>query len=36
MFGALLFCFLKMPVAGVPFFTNGWTTSLNIIRRSGW
>jgi multidrug efflux pump len=35
MFGALLFCFLKMPAAGVPFFTNGWTTTLNIYSEVG-
>src|SRR5206468_9265124 len=30
MFGALIFSFLKMPGQGVPFFTNGWTTTMNI------
>ena len=35
MFGALLFSFLKMPVQGVPFFTNGWTTTLNIYSQVG-
>jgi multidrug efflux pump len=35
MFGALLFCFLKMPGQGVPFFTNGWTTTLNIYSQVG-
>jgi multidrug efflux pump len=35
MFGALIFSFLKMPVSGMPFFTNGWTTTLNIYSRVG-
>ena len=35
MFGALLFCFLKMPGQGTPFFTNGWTTTLNIYSQVG-
>jgi len=35
MFGALTFCFLKMPGQGVPFFTNGWTTTLNIYSEVG-
>lgn len=35
MFGALIFSFLKMPVAGMPFFTNGWTTTLNIYSQVG-
>jgi multidrug efflux pump len=35
MFGALLFSFLKMPVANMPFFTNGWTTTLNIYSQVG-
>jgi len=35
MFGALMFCFLKMPGQGVPFFTNGWTTTLNIYSQVG-
>ncbi len=34
MFGALLFTFLKMP-APMPFFTNGWTTTLNIYSQVG-
>jgi multidrug efflux pump len=34
MFGALLFSFLKMPVS-MPFFTNGWTTTLNIYSQVG-
>jgi multidrug efflux pump len=35
MFGALIFSFLKMPVSNVPFFTNGWTTTLNIYSQVG-
>ena len=35
MFGALLFTFLKMPAPDVPFFTDGWTTTLNIYSQVG-
>ncbi len=35
MFGALIFVFLKMPGQNVPFFTNGWTTTLNIYSQVG-
>ncbi len=35
MFGALLFTFLKMPDPSVPFFTHGWTTTLNIYSQVG-
>jgi multidrug efflux pump len=35
MFGALCFSFLKMPGANVAFFTNGWTTTLNIYSQVG-
>jgi multidrug efflux pump len=35
MFGALAFCFLKMPGQDMPFFTNGWTTTLNIYSQVG-
>jgi multidrug efflux pump len=35
MFGALMFCFLKMPGANMPFFTKGWTTTLNIYSQVG-
>lgn len=35
MFGALLFTFLKMPNPNMPFFTNGWTTTLNIYAQVG-
>jgi multidrug efflux pump len=34
-FGALIFCFLKMPNPNVPFWTNGWTTSMNIYSEVG-
>jgi multidrug efflux pump len=34
MFGALIFMFLKMPT-NLPFFTNGWTTTLNIYSQVG-
>ena len=35
MFGALLFSFLKMPDPNTPFFTAGWTTTLNIYSKVG-
>lgn len=35
MFGALLFTFLKMPAPNMPFWTNGWTTTLNIYSQVG-
>jgi multidrug efflux pump len=35
MFGALIFMFLKMPSPNVPFWTNGWTTTLNIYSQVG-
>jgi len=35
MFGALIFCFLKMPDPNTPFFTSGWTTTLNIYSQVG-
>ena len=35
MFGALLFTFLKMPNPNLPFWTNGWTTTLNIYAQVG-
>jgi multidrug efflux pump len=34
-FGALIFSFLKMPAPNVPFFTDGWTTTLNIYSQVG-
>ncbi|MDJ0722000.1 MAG: efflux RND transporter permease subunit [Desulfobacterales bacterium] len=35
MFGALVFTFLKMPDPGIPFWTHGWTTTLNIYSQVG-
>ena len=35
MFGALIFCFLKMPNPNLPFWTNGWTTTMNIYSQVG-
>ncbi|MEW6668105.1 MAG: efflux RND transporter permease subunit [Thermodesulfobacteriota bacterium] len=35
MFGALIFTFLKMPDPNVPFWTSGWTTTLNIYSQVG-
>ncbi|WP_417362733.1 efflux RND transporter permease subunit [Gallaecimonas pentaromativorans] len=35
MFGALLFTVLKMPNPDIPFWTNGWTTTLNIYAQVG-
>ena len=35
MFGALIFAFLKMPDPNVHFWTNGWTTTLNIFSQVG-
>ena len=35
LFGALIFMFLKMPSPNIPFFTNGWTTTLNIYSQVG-
>jgi multidrug efflux pump len=35
MFGALVFTFLKMPDPNIPFFTGGWTTTLNIYSQVG-
>jgi multidrug efflux pump len=34
-FGALIFTFLKMPDPNVPFWTRGWTTTLNIYSQIG-
>jgi multidrug efflux pump len=34
-FGALIFCFLKMPNPNIPFWTGGWTTSVNIYSEVG-
>ncbi|HSI03717.1 MAG TPA: efflux RND transporter permease subunit, partial [Myxococcota bacterium] len=35
MFGALIFTFLKMPNPNMPFFTDGWTTTLNVYSQVG-
>lgn len=35
MFGALIFTFLKMPNPNMPFWTNGWTITLNIYSQVG-
>ncbi len=35
MFGALTFSFLKIPDPNTAFFTNGWTTTLNIYSQVG-
>jgi multidrug efflux pump len=35
MFGALIFTFLKMPNPNLSFWTDGWTTTLNIYSQVG-
>jgi multidrug efflux pump len=35
MFGALIFTFLRIPDPNVPFWTHGWTTTLNIYSEVG-
>jgi multidrug efflux pump len=35
MFGALVFTILKMPPVGLPYFTEGWTTTMNIYAQVG-
>ena len=35
MFGALVFTFLKMPAPNFQFWTDGWTTTLNIYSQIG-
>jgi multidrug efflux pump len=35
MFGALIMTFLKMPNPNIPFFTDGWTTTLNVYSQVG-
>jgi len=35
MFGALVFTYLKMPNPNTPYWTNGWTTTLNIYAQVG-
>ena len=34
-FGSLIFTFLKMPDPNTPFWTKGWTTTLNIYSQVG-
>jgi multidrug efflux pump len=34
-FGALIFCFWKMPNPNLPFWTDGWTTTMNIYSEVG-
>jgi multidrug efflux pump len=36
MFGALTLTFLKMPNPNMTFWTDGWTTTLNVYSRSAW
>ncbi|HVT74739.1 MAG TPA: efflux RND transporter permease subunit [Lacunisphaera sp.] len=35
MFGALVFTYLKMPNPNIPYWTNGWTSTLNIYAQVG-
>ena len=35
MFGASIFTFLKFPVPGMSYWTDGWTTTLNIYSQVG-
>jgi multidrug efflux pump len=35
MFGAMIFTFLKMPDPSVSFWTQGWTTTMNIYSQVG-
>jgi len=35
MFGALVFTLLKMPDPNIPYWTNGWTTTMNIYAQVG-
>ncbi|MEX0324574.1 MAG: efflux RND transporter permease subunit [Puniceicoccaceae bacterium] len=35
MFGAMIFTFLKMPNPNIPFWTDGWTTTVNIYSQVG-
>ncbi|MGV6825610.1 MAG: efflux RND transporter permease subunit, partial [bacterium] len=34
-FGGLVFTFLKMPDPNIPYWTNGWTTTMNIYAQVG-
>jgi multidrug efflux pump len=35
LFGALVFTFLRMPNPNIPFWTKGWTTTMNIYAQVG-
>ncbi|HEY4187567.1 MAG TPA: efflux RND transporter permease subunit [Polyangia bacterium] len=35
MFGALALAFLKMPNPNLPYFTDGWTTTINVYSQVG-
>lgn len=35
LFGALVFTFLKIPDPGTPYWTSGWTTTMNIYAQVG-
>jgi multidrug efflux pump len=35
MFGAMVMIFLKMPNPTIPYFTDGWTTTLNVYSQVG-
>jgi len=35
MFGAMVMMFLKMPNPNIPFWTDGWTTTLNVYSQVG-
>jgi len=35
MFGALALAFLKMPNPNLPYWTNGWTTTINVYSQVG-
>jgi multidrug efflux pump len=35
LFGALIFIFLKMPNPNLPYWTNGWTTTMNTYSEVG-
>jgi multidrug efflux pump len=35
MFGALIFTVLKIPDPNTPYWTNGWTTTMNIYAQVG-
>ncbi len=34
-FGSAIFMFLKFPIPGMPFWTDGWTTTFNIFSQVG-